>query len=513
MQATPNMPIFYQFNLLIIKHLLCLLQIATHCLCHVDPVIQITQSSAYRPVESCVIFCGLGAEKLSQPQVEEKRQTKGEGKFNDSTESNSIERKTITMKKLLLSAVSFAVVAVTAMVSAPTTSEAVPSFMRQTGAACLSCHFQAIPRLSPFGRAFSMTGMRDMGEAGVIEDDHLSLPAQFHGSFLMKVLIRNQTGLVGVGQNTGIMIPDESALFVGGRYGEHVGALTEISMNGGGAGVAQAKLNYAMDIDSGVVMLHMVSGDVGLGVLFSDPSNTVRHTNRSSIQRAMALEKTQMMKGSVTGFMLSAFLNDSIYLAAAAYAAVDPGSTTGNWGSLDNINPYLRGAYIAELGGLEAIVGAWWTNVSPGIHSGNAAAAAALSNSGSAKQYGVDLQLQGDVGDLSVGFYLPYVIKGEQIALAGGVPTADITGFQAMLTVAFGHFGINLGYDYMKTKSIGTSMSAKMKSPLIGAWYSVAQNVELIIAHQIMKVTPAVVTLLTPATTTNRTTMVVEYVY
>ena len=438
------------------------------------------------------------------------------------------------MKKLLLSAVSFAVVAVTAMVSAPTTSEAVPSFMRQTGAACLSCHFQAIPRLSPFGRAFSMSGMRDMGEAGVIEDDHLSLPAQFHGSFLMKVLIRNQTGLVGVGQNTGIMIPDESALFVGGRYGEHVGALTEISMNGGGAGVAQAKLNYAMDIDSGIIMLHMVSGDVGLGVLFSDPSNTVRHTNRSSIQRAMALEKTQMMKASVTGFALSAFLNDSIYLAVAGYAAVSPGETTGNWGSLDNINPFIRAAYIAELGGLEAIIGAWWTNVKPGIHSGNGGCslwpllltllqappavagqcgAACLSNSGSAKQYGVDLQLQGDVGDLSVGFYLPYVIKGEQIAAAGGVPTADITGFQAMLTVAFGHFGINLGYDYMKTKAIGTSMSAKMKSPLFGAWYSVAQNVELIIAHQIMKVTPSAPTLANPAKTTNRTTLVVEYVY
>jgi hypothetical protein len=250
------------------------------------------------------------------------------------------------MKKLLLSAVSFAVVAVTAMVSAPTTSEAVPSFSRQTGAACYSCHFP-IPRLTAFGRAFSMSGMRDMGEAGVVEDDHLSLPAEFHGSFLMKVLIRNKTDLVGTGQNTAIQMPDESAIFIGGRYGENVGGLTEISVNDGGAGVAQAKLNYGMDIDNGIILLSMVSGDVGLGVLFSDPSNTVRHTNRSSQKRAAALEKTQMMKGKVTGFGASIFLNDSIYLGGAAYAQTSPGDNTNpGWGSLDQINPYLRAAYI-----------------------------------------------------------------------------------------------------------------------------------------------------------------------
>ena len=44
------------------------------------------------------------------------------------------------MKKSILSAAAFAVVAVSAVAVAPTTSEAIPAFARQTGAACLSCH-------------------------------------------------------------------------------------------------------------------------------------------------------------------------------------------------------------------------------------------------------------------------------------------------------------------------------------------------------------------------------------
>jgi len=426
------------------------------------------------------------------------------------------------MKKLLLSVASFAVVAVTAMVAAPTTSEAVPGFARQTGAACLSCHFQAIPRLSAFGRAFSMSGMRDMGEAGLIEDDHLSLPAQFNASFLMKMKIANQTGLVGTGQDSGIQIPDESALFIAGRVSENMGTFIEINMNAdeaggvnaGGTGVAHVKLNYAMDVDNGLILLSMVSHGAGLGQAFSDPSNSVRHTNRSSQKRAAALENTMMMNSTVAGFGASIFLNDSFYIGGAAYAQAGTNLTTNpGWGSVDQINPYVRAAYIGEFGGLEAIVGGWWTNVKPGIASAVIANATSLSAIGAAKQYGVDLQLQGDVGDLSIGLYLPVVLKGEQVfdqtlapPFANTAPTTDITGYQAMLTVAFGHAGIKLGYDYMKTKTIGTGASTNMKRPYLGAWYSIAQNVELDLAWTSTKVSG------TPGNTTN-TTLVVEYLY
>jgi hypothetical protein len=162
---------------------------------------------------------------------------------------------------------------------------------------------------------------------------------------------------------------------------------------------------------------------------------------------------------------------------------------------------------------MEAIVGGWWTNVKPGIATANKANAAAWSGVGSAKQYGVDLQLQGDVGDLSVGFYLPVILKGEQVVAATALglpvtnaPTSNITGYQAMLTVGFGHAGIKLGYDYMKTKAIGAGTSVTLKRPYLGAWYSIAQNVELDIAYTTSKTS-------NKPGNVSETTLVVEYVY
>ena len=400
------------------------------------------------------------------------------------------------MKKMIFSAVAFAVVAVSAVAVAPTTSEAVPAFARQTGAACLNCHFQAIPRLTTFGRNFSMSGMRDMGEQGLLEDDHMSLPAVFNAGFLMKVLVRSQTGLIGVGDNTGIMIPDESAIFIGGRYGEHVGGLTEVSTNNGG-GVAQAKLNYVWDTDFGHVNLAMVSGDVGAGVLFSDPSNAVRHTNRAAIHRALALEKTVMMASGITGFGLSAFANDSIYVSVNAFASASPAELTGAYGSLKGLSTLVRGAYIAEVGGLEAVLGGFYASAKSSNFQGGPGG---LGVASAAKQYGVDLQLQGDVGDVSVGFYLPYVIKGEMQDLN----TSSTSGGQAMLTVGMGHAGVKLGYDWMTDKAAGVA-SVKTTQPYFGAWYSVAQNVELELAHISTKVTGAA--------SVATTTLVIEYVY
>jgi hypothetical protein len=330
----------------------------------------------------------------------------------------------------------------------------------------------------------------------------------------MKVVIRNQTGLIDANNDTGIQLPDESAIFIGGRYGEHVGGLTEVSVNAGGAGVAQAKLNYVWDTDFGHVNLAMVAGDVGLGVLFSDPSNSVRHTNRSSIERATSLEMTDMMNSAVSGFGLSAFINDSIYIGGAGYISAAAGDITGEWGSLSHFNPYLRAAYIAEVGGLEAVLGAFYISSGPTLGTGMNAGAGptpadilAVDATTSAKQYGVDLQLQGDVGDVSVGFYLPYVISSEIVNL-GAAPIAKQSGGQAMLRVGFGHMGINLGYDYttIKPTGLGVGVDVTEKRPYIGGWYSVAQNVELILAYTNTDNSAAL-------NTVSQTTFVVEYVY
>lgn len=43
-----------------------------------------------------------------------------------------------------------------------TAAEATPAFARQMDMACMSCHFQNIPKLNSFGRDFKMSGFISM---------------------------------------------------------------------------------------------------------------------------------------------------------------------------------------------------------------------------------------------------------------------------------------------------------------------------------------------------------------
>ncbi|MDQ6974948.1 MAG: hypothetical protein Q9M22_00105, partial [Mariprofundaceae bacterium] len=90
------------------------------------------------------------------------------------------------MKKTLLSAAAFAVAGVSAVAIMPTTSEAIPAFARQTGAACLSCHFQTFPAVNAFGRSFKLNAFTDVGEQALIEDEGLSLPSVLNASFVLR---------------------------------------------------------------------------------------------------------------------------------------------------------------------------------------------------------------------------------------------------------------------------------------------------------------------------------------
>ncbi|MFQ5519413.1 MAG: hypothetical protein ACE5E3_05370, partial [Mariprofundus sp.] len=216
------------------------------------------------------------------------------------------------MKKMILSAAAFAVVALSSMAVAPTTSEATPGFARQTGAACLSCHFQAIPRLSAMGRGFKIGGYRDMGEQALIEDDHLSLPAVFNAALLFKARVNftNQPlGGFGAQDSSGIQWPDEAALLIGGRYGEHVGGLTE--WNGG---PLSYKLGYFIDLDAGTLAFVGGSTDaLGTGYLFNDPSNALVRNTRGTQFRPTFFKKTSMQTG-VSGLGVY-FSNDLVYAA------------------------------------------------------------------------------------------------------------------------------------------------------------------------------------------------------
>ncbi|MDQ6986198.1 MAG: hypothetical protein Q9M25_00130, partial [Mariprofundaceae bacterium] len=127
------------------------------------------------------------------------------------------------MKKLLLSASAFALVAVSGMTLVPTEAEALPAFARQTGAACSSCHFQTFPALNSFGRSFMMNSFTDVGDQALIEDDSLSIPSVLNATFEVRGGYTN-TNTTGVASTGTWKIPDRARLFMAGRIGTNSGA-------------------------------------------------------------------------------------------------------------------------------------------------------------------------------------------------------------------------------------------------------------------------------------------------
>ncbi|MFC1536319.1 hypothetical protein ACFL48_00715 [Pseudomonadota bacterium] len=433
------------------------------------------------------------------------------------------------MKKMLFSAVAFAVVAVSAVAVAPTTSEAVPAFARQTGAACLNCHFQAIPRLAAFGRNFKMNAYRDTGEQALIEDDHLSLPAVFNASFLMKArfgmgdtkqtaagvttvigkggVVTGRAGVVGnstTASSISVQFPDEAAILFGGRLGEHAGIFNEWEVVNGQ--MLGGKLAYVFDLDAGIVALAIGTTDaLGAPSLFNDPSNAVVRNTRGVQTRANALRSTVMHTGA-TGVGVYGHLNDTIYFALGGLLGQDAGGyPVGNAGVDVTLSPYLRAAFTGEIAGLDAVIGGWYakTNVA------NYKAAGVAKDPRT--EYGIDFQFQGDLGDVSVGFYAPIVLSAKTtVALVD----EKVMGYMPYVNVAFGPAGVRLGYDYSKTTNAGnvTGATTKYSNVVLGAWYDVAQNLTLDLEVGIAK-TDATVAAATTTTKLTSTTLQIEYVY
>jgi hypothetical protein len=409
------------------------------------------------------------------------------------------------MKKLLLSAASFAVVAVTAMVSAPTTSEAVPAYARQTGAACLSCHFQSIPRLNAFGRNFRINGHVDIGEQPLIEDDHMSLPATLNASLLVKSQATFQSTAQG---GNVIDWPNEAAIWMGGRLSENVGGTAEW----GSGGAVTTKVWYVAHIDNGLIAVGGGMTDaLGANFMFNDPSNATSRPTRGWLSRPDFLDRSGVMTRGMTAFGAYGYFNDLIYVAVGGIIPHD-GTTPGaavEGNTIDfKMSPYLRAAVTTEVAGLDTVAGVYYASVK---HSAINAAAFGFAGVATATTLGIDLQMQGDIGDLSVGFYLPVQIKGERAASANalGQITENAIGYAPALNVAFGHLGVRVMYDYTKRKNDVANTSTTRKRTTIGGWYSVAQNVELMLDWQSLRVTPVG----GAAATTTRTVLTVEYVY
>ncbi len=334
------------------------------------------------------------------------------------------------MKKTLLSAAAFAVVAVSAVSIAPTTSEAIPAFARQTGAACLSCHFQSFPTLSSFGRSFKEGAFTDVGEQALIEDDDLSIPSSLNitAMFRPQFNYTKNTGLVPTAGAKSIAATADQVLMIAGRIGENTGAFVEVGFGAGG-GFGNNQLLHSVDMGDGKVILSYFNTgfgeDAGLQLMsvWGQHGGLLNGKNLS-INNSMATIDAAGNPFNTVGVSV-AYANE---MGAISLGGINNDAAVGtNW----SLAPVVRAQGFFDLAGAELGVG--------GIYVNGKTSPVVVGLNSTAKRFGIDAQVQGELGDTQYGIYADYASAKASTATQANVYNPSLlnsrTGYSIRATV------------------------------------------------------------------------------
>lgn len=360
--------------------------------------------------------------------------------------------------------VAFAMIGV---VVTPKEGSAVPSFARQMNLPCFACHFQHIPKLNAFGRAFKMGGYTDTATA-LIEDDNLSLPANLPVAGILKYRFQTVTQKTAStpdkkGKERGeFQFPDEFAIWAAGRAGKNIGYAFE------GAGAVSGKVVFVGDfggVKVGVVPFHTDSAGpwwamepFNTGVY--RPNRSFEHRKESSIAQASGFD------GAATGINL--YAGSSMFFASLGlWGPANGGPDTG----LDLSNNY-RVAFTPSLGGFDAMIGVFgYAGKTKCVDCG--ALAVGKLTEVKTESLGVDAQAQGDLGGMTLEVQAQYVdVSAKDVSQKKG------GGFSALAELGITKaVGVQVAMASYVDKSGSTDKTTD--STTLGVFWNITQNVTL----------------------------------
>ena len=391
-------------------------------------------------------------------------------------------RKTASILMLLLGFVFFA------SVFLPQSVHAVPAFARQTGLACSSCHFQHYPTLNAFGRAFKAGGYTMVGGQSLIEGDMLSLPSVLNASMVLKVMYQKTNGDEKTGTNMGALkFPDEAALLIGGRAGEHVGFLLEAGLTPGETEVnipspvddsisvpetnlfTSFKMPFVYDLaGSKVSVIPFITDAAGAPYGFEllntgalRMSRTLEHRGDISAQQYVGTD------GAAEGVAIVGY-NSMGYINATLW--------TPNHGEVAVNRPayYVRVAATPTVSGWDVGGGIqYWTGKAGRDDDGGGDI--------ETNALAIDAQAQGKVGAMPLGIYVTYANAPESDTDMENLFNADTEGainaisFVAELGVLPNKATVALGY---RAGDTGADDNNKDNALFLGATYQLVQNVQ-----------------------------------
>ncbi len=295
------------------------------------------------------------------------------------------------------------------ILATPASLYAFPSFARQTGMACTSCHFQKYPALNAFGRGFKAAGYTTMGPQETVNGERLSIPAILNASIFFKIRYQKSNGTDVAGERTTnageLQFPDEFALLLGGRVGEHAGFMLEGQLADGSAPfVAGFKMPFTFKLGSSIRANVIPFSTDALGVAYGfEQLNTGAVRNVRVNENRVAVSAQQYIRTATAAEGFAFVLVDPKWFINVTPWSPNHFATAGGVANGSPSALYLRAA-------LTPTVSNWDLGVGIQLWSGSAGTA---NDEGGTDDIGTralafDAQAQGAIGALPLGVYVTY---------------------------------------------------------------------------------------------------------
>ena len=268
---------------------------------------------------------------------------------------------------------------------------AVPSYSRQTGLPCASCHY-APPELNAFGRKFKLDGYTFATKAEVSEDKDkkghdatLKLLESFPLSILFDTSFTSTKSPQPATQNGNFEFPQDASLFLAGAWGSHVGSFlqvtyhsqsdqftwdnTDVRYANSNGSLFGKSLTYGITLNNNPTVEDLWNSTPAWGYPFIAADSVPTPAAGAMINGRLAQD--------VAGFGGYTMWNDHLYLAGTIYRSEHIGGSQPNPGTgfgtnIRGVAPYWRLAWQTSSGNNNLEVGTYGMHMksSPGAITG-----------------------------------------------------------------------------------------------------------------------------------------------
>ncbi len=254
----------------------------------------------------------------------------------------------------------FALLFVTLFLHVPKAA-AVPSYARQTGFPCKSCHLTP-PELTALGRAFKLNGYTMAGKPtvtskGTEKQGALAILESFPLSVMVDVGFSATKSPLPDGQNGDFQVPEDASLFLAGAWAKHVGSFVQVTYDSqddhfswdntdiryaNSTKLFQKDLVYGITLNDGPTIEDLWNSTPAWGFPWVESSSAPTPSAAALINGTLGQD--------VAGVGGYGMWNNHLYLAASIYRSQHIGNSLPNTGECCSINirgvaPYWRVAW------------------------------------------------------------------------------------------------------------------------------------------------------------------------